>query len=173
MPRWGAQGWFAQTRLSGHAALDLHIHDADTIQWFFGRPEKVLSCGRRSADGGVEYIWTNYQCPGGAATIMSEGGWYRGDFPFAMGATLVFESAAVDYRSSRKETLWVHPDKGRPRVQRVPSAEGYREELAYFVRCVAAGRAPRRATPEDAASAVEVVEAEVRSVRTGRAVTVR
>lgn len=90
-----------------------------------------------------------------------------------MGATLVFASAAVDYHSSRKETLWVHPDKGRPRPQRVPGAEGYREELAYFVRCVAAGRAPRRATPEDAASAVAIVEAEVRSVKSGRAVAVR
>ena len=179
MPRWGYKGWFGRARQSGQAALDLHIHDVDTIQWFLGRPTRVQSAGRLAKDGGVDYIWTTYECPPsrcqcpGGAIVTSEGGWQMGDFPFAMGATLVFEKASLDYNSSRQDTLVAYPREGKPQTVRVPQAEGYREELAYFVQCVATGRAPKLATAADAASAVAIVEAEARSVRTGKAVAVR
>ena len=90
-----------------------------------------------------------------------------------MGATLVFQQATLDYDSSRAETLRLHPIRGKPRAVAVPQAEGYREELAYFIQCVADGRAPQRATAADAASAVAIVQAEVRSVKTGKAVAIR
>jgi predicted dehydrogenase len=54
----------------------------------------------------------------------------------------------------------------------IPAAIGYTEELRYFVGCVASGTPPARLLPADSAAAVEIVEAEIKSARSGRVVKV-
>ena len=49
---------------------------------------------------------------------------------------------------------------------------GYVGELGYFLDCVAKGRRPQRVTAEDAVAGLRIVEAEKRSVETGRIVEV-
>jgi len=46
--------------------------------------------------------------------------------------------------------------------------DGYVQELSYLVGCLREGRAPERVTLADALSAVEICEAEERSIRSGR-----
>ena len=168
VPGWGSRGWFQQTRLSGNAAMDLHVHDTDTVLWLFGVPLKVRSRGTVTPDGGVDYIWTHYEYDSDAV-IVSEGGWLPGKVPFAMGATLVFERACVDYHMLREPTVSVYPAGGPAEHPPVPAGRGYADELRYFIECVRDGRPPDRAPAREAALAVAVAEAEVRSVKTGRA----
>ena len=167
LPSWS--DWFGEVGRSGGAALDLHIHDADLVLWYFGRPARVRSRGRRDPGGGVGYIVTDYHFPGGPV-VHAEGGWLPGSVPFRMTARIVFQSATVEYSSASQPTLAVYPAGGPAEHPAVPSADAYTEELAYFVGCIESGRPPARATAGQAVDAVALVEAEVRSVETGQAV---
>ena len=172
IPHWGgAGGWFADSAKSGNAALDLHIHDVDTVQWFFGQPRRVSSQGAVEADGGVRHIITQYYYDDGKA-VVAEGGWLDASHPFFMSATIFFERATVGFDSRQSPTLVVYAGSEKE-TPAIGPAEGYTEELRYFVNCVSSGVAPRRITPSDAAAAVALVEAEIKSVKTARAVKVQ
>lgn len=168
-PAWGEQSWFAETARSGGAAMDLHVHDADVVQWFFGTPEQVTSHGTVASDGGVDTLWTRYRCDGGAL-VVAEGGWLPGGYPFSMGATLAFESATIEYHSDKHPTLSVFGEGSAVERPEIAETNAYADELAYFIHCVAAGEEPRRAGAPDAARAVALVEAEVQSVKTDQPV---
>ncbi len=170
-PAWSWQNWMPDAARSGSAALDLHIHDADTVLWYFGKPRWVSSVGTVEAGGGVAHLVTQYYYDDGPA-VVAEGGWdLPPTFPFQMAARIGFESAALDFDILKKPTLTVYTAEGQEQPP-VPADDGYRDELAYFVECVASGRKPSRVTPQDAAAAVALVEAEVESVRSGRPVEV-
>jgi predicted dehydrogenase len=55
----------------------------------------------------------------------------------------------------------------------VPKKNAYTEELRYFIDCVSAGRAPQRVTPAEAARAVEIAAAEIKSVKQKMPVALR
>jgi len=173
-PAWSWDHWLEDGRRSGSAALDLHIHDADTVQWFFGRPAKVSAAGSADPGGGLGHIVTTYHYQDGPL-VVAEGGWdFPPSFPFRMAARIVFDEATADFSTLASPTLTVHDGRtGKAEHPPVLAADGYTEELRDFVECVASGRAPTRVTPEDAAAAVALVEAEVRAARTGRAVAVK
>jgi len=173
-PLWSWDNWLQDQERSGAAALDLHIHDTDTVQWFFGRPARVTAQGTFAPDGGVNHIVTTYHYENGPL-VVAEGGWdFPGPFPFRMGAVVLFESAAAEYHMLRTPTLSVYDAKtGKAENPPVPALNGYTEELRSFVDCVAAGTPPTRITPPEAAAAVAIVEAEIKSVRTGRTVAVK
>ena len=59
-PAWSWENWMPDPARSGSAALDLHIHDVDTILWYFGQPLWVSSVGTVDAAGGVAHIVTQY-----------------------------------------------------------------------------------------------------------------
>jgi len=172
-PLWSWDNWLQDPKRSGAAALDLHIHDADTIQWFFGRPGKVSATGTFEGEA-LSHVVARYHYDGGPL-VMAEGGWdYPQSFPFRMEASVVFEKAAVEYSSRRSPTLTVYEaDAKEPTHPPVAAQDGYTEELRYFIGCVASGRKPDRIAPADAAAAVAIVEAEVKAARKGRPVAVR
>ena len=172
-PLWSWDNWLQDPARSGAAALDLHIHDTDTVQWYFGRPEKVSAVGTFENDGLAHVVATYHYADG--PVVVAEGGWdYPPSFPFRMAASIVFERAAVEYSTLSSPTLTIHEAGAtEPTHPPVPAQDGYTEELRYFVECVATGRLPERIDPAEALAAVAIVEAEVKAARTGRPVKVR
>jgi predicted dehydrogenase len=169
MPAWSWDGWMADAARSGSAALDLHVHDVDTVLWYFGRPAEVVSTGTTQADGGVSCIHTQYRYGEGPA-VVAEAGWVPGEYPFRMGATIAFESATLEYSSTARPTLSIYTARGETLQPEIAAADAYVEELRYFVECIASGEKPVRSPVEQAVSAVRIVEAEIASVRSGAAV---
>jgi len=170
-PKWSWDGWMTDPRRSGSATLDLHIHDVDTVLWWFGKPSGVSAVGASDTPSGYNHIAVQYFYDDGPL-VVAEGGWDMPDsYGFRMAATIGFESAAVEYDSRRSPTLTVYTAEGAENPP-IPADNAYRDELAYFVECVASGTRPTRVTPQDAADAVALVEAEVESARTGRPVPV-
>jgi predicted dehydrogenase len=49
---------------------------------------------------------------------------------------------------------------------------GYQHEIAYFVNCIRTGKRPQAVEPASAALSVKIVEAEVRSLKTGKTVKI-
>ena len=162
MPAWGNAGSHP-----GGALLDLHIHDTDFVHWLFGRPRGVFSTGSAGAAGAIHHVITHYHYPGGPA-VSAEGSWLltRG---FHMSFTLHCERATLDFDLARgAEALRVDEAGKKTRTLKLDRGDGYEAEIRYFVDCVARGRKPEIVTARDALAALEICEAEEKSVRTGR-----
>ena len=173
-PLWSWEGWLQDPARSGAVALDLHIHDADTVQWFFGRPPTVMAAATFEGNA-ISHIVARYDYGQDSPLIVAEGGWdYPQTFPFRMAASIVFEKAAVEFSTLNSPTLAVYEDGAAEVVHPdVPAHDGYTEELRYFVECVASGAKPERIDPADAVCAVAIIEAEVASAREGKPVAVK
>jgi predicted dehydrogenase len=85
-----------------------------------------------------------------------------------MSYTLVFERASVDFDLSRgAEALRIVED-GKPPHTVPCSGDGYVGEIRHLVDAIQSGRAPTVVTARDGLGAVEICEAEERSVRSGQ-----
>ncbi|MBN2506633.1 MAG: Gfo/Idh/MocA family oxidoreductase [Verrucomicrobia bacterium] len=169
-PGWSRDSYFKGDQ-SGGALLDMHIHDTDFIQFMFGRPRSVVSSGLTCFSGAIDHVITQYHVANGAA-VYAEGSWLMSaGHGFNMAYTVNFENATVDYDLTRgKEALRVFENGHKPRVVSCSGPDGYAGELAHMICAIQTGLPPTVVTPQDALSAVEICEAEEKSIRLGRPV---
>ena len=92
-------------------------------------------------------------------------------FGFQMQYTVNFEHATAVFDLAATDPLRLVRN-GKSQAVKVKAGMGYEHEIAYFVKCVRTGTRPRTVEPASAALSVKLVEAEVRSIRTGRPVKV-
>lgn len=164
-PAWAPE-FYLDTRRSGGALVDLHIHDADFIVHLFGMPGEVTSVGS------IEHVTTLYRVASGAA-VCAQGGWVRGGgWAFRMRFVAEFEGATAEFDSLREQPLWLARGGVFAPVA-IPAGTGYDGEVRHMLELVAGlrdGRAVRPgATLGDAEGVALVLEAERRSLETGRA----
>ncbi len=167
-PGW-SRGTYLKGDESGGALLDLHIHDTDFVQFCFGRPRAVCSTGQSLLSGAIDHVTTIYLVAGGAS-VVAEGSWLMGPgFGFKMAYRAVFERATADYDSSRgAEALRLFELDQGTQVVTCAGPDGYVGELRHMLECIETGRPPAVVTAEDGLGAVEICEAEERSVQTGQ-----
>lgn len=155
---------------SGGAALDLHIHDTDFVQFLFGTPKAVSSVGYSSISGAPDHMLTQYHYEG-IGMVTAEGGWAMQEgFPFTMQYTVNFEKATAVFDLAADSPLRVIVEGKPAEAVEIPSKLGYAGEIEYFIECVKTGAAPTTVTLEDAANAVRIIEAEVESIQSGQKV---
>ena len=93
-------------------------------------------------------------------------------FGFHMAYTAIFENATADYDIARGADALKLFEKGKePRALGLSGQDGYLGELKYMLECVRSGTPPSTVTPQDGASAVEICEAEERSVNSRKIVS--
>src|SRR5581483_6765821 len=120
-------------------------------------------------DGSIDHVVTQYHFPRGPV-VSAEGSWLRAK-GFNMSFTVLCERATLDYDSSRgAEALrLIEPGKA-PRVLK-SAGDGYSGEIAHAVECAARGKRPTIVSAEDGVRALEICEAEEKSVRSGKFVS--
>jgi predicted dehydrogenase len=157
--------------LNGGAALDLHIHDTDFVQYLFGVPKSVYSAGYSKVTNQIDHIVTHYHYDD-VPLVIAEGSWAMTDgYPFKMQFTVNFERATCvyDFPSEKPMTLY---EKGKsPAVVELDPTMGYQYEIEYFLECVRTGKRPTKVTMQDAANTIRIVEAEVRSAQSRQTVS--
>jgi len=175
-PTWAWKNWLDQGSLSGGAALDLHIHDADYVRYLLGDPAAIHSVGSKTA-GVWDHILTNY-CYRNIA-VSAEGGWdLPPGYPFEMNFRAIFEKGTLFY-SSLNTPMTLYRPSGKNSLVKVPqpkvkggaggkggnitSLGGYFNEIQYFLNCLDRGRKPETATAEDAHDSVALVLREITS----------
>lgn len=169
MPAWSKQGTYAGGNDLGGALFDLHIHDTDFVQFLFGRPHAVYSSGVARPSGSVDHVVTQYQYPGGPI-VYAEGSWLLAK-GFSMAYTVHCEGATLDFDLARgADALQVTETGQAPRTIKFDGPDGYGEEVRYVVECVRSGKRPAMVTAMDGLSALEICEAEEKSVMTGKVV---
>ena len=166
-PGWGGSKWMSDDLLSGGAALDLQIHDADFALYSYGKPDKIKSfvhhgCGRYSSIVS-ELKYRDF-------TVMTEGSWdYPPSFPFEMSYIASFEKATVLFSSLYGlKVCPVEGDSFVPELKKACTVQseaggnisdlgGYYNELYYFIDCINKGIQPVKASLTAGAEAVELV----------------
>ena len=167
------RNWFMDGAKSGGALLDLHVHDADQVNCFFGLPKSVVAYGAAGivSKGGVDHVVAAYDY-GDGTLVMAEGGWaVAKGTPFEMSFTIVCEKATLKLDASGYH---IYPVKGKaitPKLNVKAGPTGWHQELSYFVNCVAKGAKPDKYQTMDSVEAtMRLIFAEEKSARTGKAV---
>ena len=167
------KNWFMDGKMSGGALLDLHVHDADQVNCFFGLPKSVCAAGARGivSKGGFDHVVATYDY-GDGTLVSAEGGWAAAKgTPFEMSFTIVCEKATLKLDASGYH---IYPVKGKalaPKLNAKAGPTGWHQELAYFVDCVVKGVPPERyQTLDSVADTMRLIFAEERSAATKRPV---
>ena len=169
-PTWSWNGWLLDADKSGSAAVDLHIHDADYVQYVFGMPEAVFSRAASGPSNGCDHIITQYVY-GDDRAITAEGGWSMApSFGFEMSFNVVLEEATIVYDCTRDPALRVCPADGEAFTPEVASGDGYSNEIEHFVKAVRGQRVPQIITPAQSVDSLRLVLAEKQSARSGQVV---
>ena len=165
-PAWSKSGVHA-----GGALYDLHIHDTDFVNYLFGCPQKVFSTGVTDVRGNIDHVVTQYLYDGGPK-VCAEGSWLLAE-GFNMAFTLHCERATIDFDLARGAgALQISRSGRKQRLLKPAGTDGYSAEIRYFVNCVARGEKPSVVTAHDCVTALEILRAEEKSVRSGKAVKV-
>jgi predicted dehydrogenase len=170
-PGW-SKATYASGNQSGGALFDLHVHDTDFVQFLFGRPASVFSSGVTRGGDSIDHVVTQYNYAGGPA-VYAEGSWLlTGNF--SMSYTVLCERATLDFDMARgAEALMVTEAGKKPRAIKLVGSDGYGGEIQHMLEAIQNGKPPKVVTAQDGLSAVQICEAEAKSVKTGRVVALR
>ncbi len=179
LPAWSE--WFSHPEWTGGEVLDLHIHDLDTLNWLFGKPQSVYSLGQRSGRGGWDHAlslvdYGNVKAFAEGSAIMPAG------YPFTMTLWVTCQQGTVEFtfraggeqvdsRDSAATNLVVHKPGGEEVFLQPEPGDGYANECAEFAHCVIEGRTPVDGTMEQGRLAVQTALAARTSIESGRVIT--
>ena len=163
---WSWQDWMLDEAKSGGAALDMHVHDVDFINWAFGAPRAVTSSATNHKSK-HETISTVYHYDNNML-VTAIGDWgMPGCFPFTPGFTVRFEKATVVLTA---EGVKLYPEEGQPSIIEVPADNGYVEEIVDFINCIREGKESAINPPEASLLSLKIALAEKVSADTGKTV---
>lgn len=171
-PTYGNKNWFMDGKRSGGAALDLHIHDADFALYLCGKPKKVWAWGEKGPSKAMDVVHAGYECAGGVH-VNVVGGWiYNNPFPFNMEFCIRTEKATFlfDMASGKPMTIYTGNKEITPKV---PAGTGWSRELAYFIKCIETKKKPTVVTAKSSLESVKLIEAELKSIESGKAVAMK
>lgn len=171
-PGWNNNGnsWFLDESKSGGVVLDLHIHDADMVNFLFGMPQTVTSKSHVREDGLTDHLSTIYGYDN--KVITSSASWAMpATYLFGSEAKVVFDEAVAVMNSKANQPLTIYPVKGKPIEPKLQKATGYEAEIQYFLSLVNGTAKTHPLTAEDARSSIQLICAERRSATTNRTVT--
>ena len=166
----GGHAWYLDAKQSGGCLLDLHIHDADMIQFLFGKPRGVAARTHRRADGVLDHAHLVYDYPD--MVVSATASWSNAKtLGFEASFRVTLEKASVVFDPKRPEPYLVYPAAGKPFAPKVPKTGAYEAEQRYFVDLLAGRADASLLTARDARDAVALVEraARTQSARRGPA----
>jgi len=139
-PSWGKGSWQKNTKLSGGALLDLHIHDIDFMLYLLGSP-KDCKCIKNIQGETNSFVST--LCTYENTVVSVDGTWNLPvTYPFNMYFRAVFETAVVEFNGDGI-TVFEADRSYAPEYEKndiksgykggnISSLGGYYNELKYF-----------------------------------------
>lgn len=164
-PGWGWNNWLLDSKLSGGAGQDLHIHDVDYVLSVFGTPKNLYSLKNIKGETN-SYVNTLLQYDDFVVGV--EGTW---DLPttysFSANFRVVFEKATVE-NAGGKFMLYTNEGASEIKIEKkvtVSSVKGgnlsdlggHYKELAYFCERAEAGEEIERAALVDSVASLEFI----------------
>ena len=159
-PKWSWENWMLDTDKSGGVALDLSVHDIDFTQYVFGQP-KSLEASYQDIKDNTNYVCSTFFYDG--FSVNTVGAWYNASIPFRAEYLAVFENGYVESKGGKvtKSGAEVSLEVGEASENtgiNLSGADGYSDEIRYFIDCIKCGREPARVAPESSLTSVKLVE---------------
>ncbi|MCK4436630.1 Gfo/Idh/MocA family oxidoreductase [bacterium] len=172
-PIWSGENWILQDEKGGGAALDMHIHDVDLVNYLLGLPQRVSSAGKNTVKGsGYDIISTNYDYPNGPVVNAICSWVLNGEFGFKMSYLAVFEKGNIVYDSMMDPAVKINPDAGKSFVPELSPGSGWGNEIDYFVKTVIENTSLKIVPPESARDSVRIALAEIQSAQENQPVKI-
>ena len=159
-PKWSWENWMLDTDKSGGVALDLSVHDIDFTQYVFGQP-KSLEASYQDITDNTNYVCSTFFYDG--FSVNTVGAWYNASIPFRAEYLAVFENGYVESKGGKvtkngAEVSLEVGDASENTGINLSGADGYSDEIRYFIDCIKCGREPARVAPESSLTSVKLVE---------------
>ena len=178
-----ADAWYWHPERGGGVILDIGVHIADLLRWYFQQDAvSVYTVARQVRDTAREaqsydHALMTFRFRDGS-TGVAEASWaYPPNYGGAFYAHLdvVGTAGKIQYSDADSNPMLTYSAETNvvlPRYFRFMSTteHAFEAEIRHFVRCVRQGRPPR-ITPHDARAALEMVLAAQRSAEAGQPVT--
>ena len=162
-PEWGWKNWLLDSKLSGGAGQDLHIHDMDYVLSLFGQPNS-FSTVKNSMGETNSYVNTLLRYDDFVVGV--EGTWdLPASYPFTATFRVVFEKAVVE-NAGGKFALYTRDGVSEIKIEKkelvggveggnISDLGGYYNELAYFCQKAKTGEKIEQATLCDGVLSLE------------------
>jgi predicted dehydrogenase len=158
--------WFIDEKRSGGCVLDLHLHDADYVNFLLGMPRAVQAVGVYDPKrGGWSEIDAHYIYPSGVS-IGLRGSWDH-HTPFFMKMRAGFKKGVLEHG---KDGAMLYPVGGKPRKLNMSPQGGHYLEMVYFLDRARKNKPPAICPPDACAESVRLIEATVKAMETGTTV---
>ena len=159
-PKWSWENWMLNVEKSGGVTLDLSIHDIDFMQYVFGQP-KSLNATYQDMKDNNNYVSTTFYYDG--FSVETVGSWYNASIPFQAEYHAVFENGSVVSKGGKvmkngKEVSLEITETSENTGINLSGADGYADEIAYFIDCINNDKEPERVTPVSSLYSVMLVE---------------
>jgi len=159
-PKWSWENWMLDTEKSGGVALDLSVHDIDFTQYVFGHP-KSLEATYYDLKDNSNYVSSRFLYDGFSVDIV--GAWYNASLPFRAEYLAVFENGYVESRGGKitkngEEITVTAGEVSEDTGINLSGADGYADEIAYFIDCIKCGKEPAKVYPASSLNSVKLVE---------------
>lgn len=149
---------------SGGVALDMHVHDVDLINKFFGVPDAVvsrISDVKTKCDTVVtEYFYNN----GPVVSAVADWCLPQG-YPFTAEFLVAFEKALLEFKNG---VLTLYEDGGKPQVIELKETNAHAQEVIDFARCLIEKRPSKLNPAEQCYSSTVIALTEKRSAAEGK-----
>lgn len=156
-PLWSWNNWYMDHEKSGGAALDLHVHDVDFVNYLFGKPISVTSTAT-SHISKHDSITTYYDY--GEFAAVSTGDWgLPKTYPFTPSFFVKFEKAVIAMKGG-KFTVYTEEEV---KDLEISTDSGYALELIDFVSCIKENKESEVNPPESSLITLEIALAEKKS----------
>lgn len=173
-PKWLVHYW--DMNICGGPMLDLHIHDAHFIRYFFGMPKAVHSVGR-CRNGNVPEYFTSaflYDDPNLVVTATS-GAIMQSGRPFTFGFEVHFEKATVLLDLFANVPLTILHEDGSVEKPELPAGSDtlpFELEIAEVVKSVESGQKSEKLDGSLASEALILCHKQIESIVTRKQIEI-
>lgn len=167
MPLWTWNNWILDSEKSGGCIIDMHIHDVDLMNWFFGMPKAVNSVmteqkiKRESISSYFKYD---------DFVVISQADWaLPQSFPFSARLRVDFENASVLIEN---DNITVYTDE-KSYSPEIGENNVFFEEEKAFLSLVIDNEESRVLSAESVFNSMKIVNEEIEAAKTGKTVCIK
>lgn len=161
LPVWSWDNWLLDPKRSGGCALDMHIHDVDLINWYFGKPKCVESSyvnpNTESKAIFTRYFYDDKMITSGADWSLPQ------KFPFESRCLVSFETAIAVICNGE---LAIYTDN-ETIIPEVNSEHYFVEEMRAFLKYVIDNEISDKTSPESVFDSMDIAFSEIESASKG------
>lgn len=168
LPDWSYQNWMLDINKSGGCLIDMHVHDADIVNWMFGKAKSVISHSTHCrAD--FESVYSTFEYDDKFISVVADWG-LPSKFEFEYRFCVAFEKAFLEFKEG---CMTVIPDDGEIRkIDYDEIISDFYGELEEFIDCVVNDREFKTVKFASVMDSMKMVFAEAESAKTGKRVFV-